>query len=139
MAISQRNKIPQHPMLFSEIFDVWGIDFMRPFPISYGNSYILLVIDYVSRWMETRATKANNAIDLLKSNIFYRFGVPKVLISDQGSHFYNRAMATLLENYGVVHRSWHHVSPPNQWSSRKDGKSQPKRLELPLEGCSVST
>ncbi|RDX78157.1 hypothetical protein CR513_41613, partial [Mucuna pruriens] len=33
-----------------------------------------------------------------------KFGVPKVLISDQGSHFYNRAMATLLKKYGVVHR-----------------------------------
>jgi len=34
-------------MLFYEVFDVWGIDFMGPFPISFGFNYILLAIDYV--------------------------------------------------------------------------------------------
>ncbi|RDX98909.1 Gag-Pol polyprotein, partial [Mucuna pruriens] len=43
-------------------------------------------------------------VDFLKSNIFCRFGVPKALISDQGSHFCNRAMSSLLHKYGVVHR-----------------------------------
>ncbi|RDY07940.1 putative mitochondrial protein, partial [Mucuna pruriens] len=106
-AISRRNEIPQQPVLFCEIFGVWGIDFMGPFPISNGYSYILLAIDYVSRWMEAKATKTNDAkatMDFLKSNIFYWFGVPKALISDQGTHFCNRAMFSLLEKYGVVHR-----------------------------------
>ncbi|RDX72855.1 Retrovirus-related Pol polyprotein, partial [Mucuna pruriens] len=64
-------------------------------------------MDYVSRWVEAIATKTNDAkvvVDFLKSNIFYRFGVSKVLISDQGSHFYSRAMSSLLHKYGVVHR-----------------------------------
>ncbi|RDY12112.1 Gag-Pol polyprotein, partial [Mucuna pruriens] len=80
---------------------------MGPFPISNGYSYILLAIDYVSRWVEARATRTNDAkivVDFLKSNIFYRFGVPKDLISDQGTHFCNRAMSFLLEKYGVVHK-----------------------------------
>ncbi|RDY09132.1 Pol polyprotein, partial [Mucuna pruriens] len=95
------------PTLFCKIFDVWGINFMGPFPIPCGHSYILLSVDYVSKWVEARATKINDArvvVDFLKSNIFCRFGVPKALISDQGSHFCNRAMAMLLEKYGVVHR-----------------------------------
>ncbi|RDX79905.1 Gag-Pol polyprotein, partial [Mucuna pruriens] len=53
------------------------------------------------------ATKTNDAkvvVDFLKSNIFCRFGVPKALINDQGSHFCNRAMSSLLHKYGVVHR-----------------------------------
>ncbi|RDX79734.1 Pol polyprotein, partial [Mucuna pruriens] len=83
-------------MLFCEIFDVWGIDFMGPFLVSYGNSYILLAIDYVSKWVEARATKTNDARVVV-------WGVEGV-VSDQGSHFYNRAMATLLEKYGVEHR-----------------------------------
>ncbi|RDX89427.1 hypothetical protein CR513_28848, partial [Mucuna pruriens] len=61
----------------------------------------------VRKWVEAAATKTNNTkvvVDFLKSNISYRFGVPKALISDQGSHFYNRAMSSLLEKYGVVHR-----------------------------------
>ncbi|RDY00305.1 Retrovirus-related Pol polyprotein from transposon 17.6, partial [Mucuna pruriens] len=107
VAISQRNEMPQQPMLFCEIFYVWGINFMGPFPVSYGNSYILLAIVYVSKWVEAKATKTNDArvvVEFVKSNIFCRFGVSKVLISDQGSHFYNYAMATLLSKYGVVHR-----------------------------------
>ncbi|RDX69642.1 pol, partial [Mucuna pruriens] len=107
MAISRRHEMPQQPILFCKVFDVWGIDFMGPFPISNGYFYILLAVDYVSRWIEAIATKTNDAkviVDFLKSNIFYRFGVPKVLISDQESHFCNRAMFSLLHKYGVVHR-----------------------------------
>ncbi|RDX67802.1 Gag-Pol polyprotein, partial [Mucuna pruriens] len=77
------------------------------FPVSNGYSYILLVVDYVSQWVEAIATKTNDAkvvVDFLKSNIFYRFGVLKAFISDQGSHFCNRSMSTLLHKYGVVHR-----------------------------------
>ncbi|RDX77004.1 Tf2-6, partial [Mucuna pruriens] len=107
MAITKRHEMPQQPILFCEVFDVWGIDFMGPFPVSNGYSYILLVVDYVSRWVEAIATKTNDAkvvVDFLKSNIFCRFGVPKALISDQGSHFYNRGMSSLLHKYGVIHR-----------------------------------
>ncbi|RDX77890.1 pol, partial [Mucuna pruriens] len=98
MAMSRRHEMPQKPILFCE-----GIDFIGPFLLSKGYSHIFLAVDYV----EAIATKTNNAkvvVDFLKSNIFCRFGVPKVLISDQGSHFYNRAMASLLHKYGVMHR-----------------------------------
>ncbi|RDX69251.1 gag-pol, partial [Mucuna pruriens] len=78
-----------------------GIDFMGSFPISNGYSYILLAVDYMSRWVEAVATKTNDAKVVVN---FLKFGVPKALISDQGSHFCNRAMSSLLEKYGVVHR-----------------------------------
>ncbi|RDX67054.1 Pro-Pol polyprotein, partial [Mucuna pruriens] len=94
MAISRRHEMPQQPILFSEVFYVWGIDFMGSFPVSNGYSYILLAVDYVSRWVEAIATKTNDA----------KVIVPKVLISDQGSHFCNRAMSSFLHKYGVVHR-----------------------------------
>ncbi|RDY10330.1 Pro-Pol polyprotein, partial [Mucuna pruriens] len=93
--------MPQQPILFCEVFDVWGIDFMGPFPVSNGYSYILLTVDYVSKWVEAIATKIDDAKVVVD---FLKFGVPKVLISDQGSHFYNRAMASLLHKYGVVHK-----------------------------------
>ena len=48
--------MPQASILVVEIFDVQGIDFMRPFPSSYGKLYILLAVDYVSKWVEARAT-----------------------------------------------------------------------------------
>ncbi|RDX81728.1 gag-pol, partial [Mucuna pruriens] len=107
VAISRRHEMPQQPILFYKIFNVWGIDFMGPFPIFNGYSYILLAVDYVSRWVEVIATKTNNTkvvVNFLKSNIFCQFGVPKALISDQGNHFCNKAMSSLLHKYGVVHR-----------------------------------
>ncbi|RDX93499.1 Tf2-11, partial [Mucuna pruriens] len=99
IAMNRRHEMPQQPILFCEVFYVWGIDFIGPFPISNGYSYILLAVDYVLRWVEAIATKTNDAkvvVDFPKSNIFCRFGVPKPLISDQGSHFCNR-------KYGVAH------------------------------------
>ncbi|RDX69442.1 pol, partial [Mucuna pruriens] len=93
--------MPQQPILFCEVFDVWGIDFMGSFPVSNGYSYILLVVDYMSRWVEVVATKTNDAKVVVN---FLKFGVPKALIIDRGSHFCNRAMSSLLEKYGVVHR-----------------------------------
>ncbi|RDY09178.1 Tf2-11, partial [Mucuna pruriens] len=101
MAMNRRHEMPQQPILFCEVFDVWGIDFMGPFPVSNGYSYILLAVDYVSRWVEAVATRTNDAKVVVD---FLKFGVPKVLISDQGSHFCNRAMASLLQKYGVTHR-----------------------------------
>ena len=62
---------------------------MGPFPISRGFSYILLVVDYASKWIEDKATGTNDSkvvVDFVRSNIFCRFGVPRAIISDQGSH-----------------------------------------------------
>ncbi|KAM2308080.1 hypothetical protein ACFX1S_030350 [Malus domestica] len=93
--LGQRDQMPQTPILVVEIFDVWGIDFMGPFPTSFGFTYILLAVDYVSKWVEAKATRTNDSrvvADFVKSNIFSRFGMPRVLISDGGSHFCNRTI-----------------------------------------------
>ncbi|RDY08879.1 Gag-Pol polyprotein, partial [Mucuna pruriens] len=73
----------------------------------YGYAYTLLAIDYVSKGVEAKATKTNDAkvVNFVRSHIFCNFCVPKALVSDQGSHFYNKTMSTLLEKYGVVHRA----------------------------------
>ncbi|XP_057792999.1 uncharacterized protein LOC131009358 [Salvia miltiorrhiza] len=105
--ISSRNEMPQVPILVCEIFDIWGMDFMGPFPSSFGNSYILLAVDYVSKWVEVKATRTNDSkvvAGFLKANIFNRFGVPRAIISDQGTHFCNRTLEALFKKYGVHHR-----------------------------------
>ncbi|XP_050233798.1 uncharacterized protein LOC126682206 [Mercurialis annua] len=105
--ISKRNEMPLNNILEVELFDVWGIDFMGPFPSSYGNMYILVAVDYVSKWVEAIALPSNESkhvLNFLKKNIFTRFGVPRTIISDGGSHFCNRYMTTLLSKYGVSHR-----------------------------------
>ncbi|RVW98199.1 Retrovirus-related Pol polyprotein from transposon 17.6 [Vitis vinifera] len=84
-----------------------GIDFMGPFPMSFGNSYILVGVDYVSKWVEAIPCKHNDhrvVLKFLKENIFSRFGVPKAIISDGGTHFCNKPFETLLTKYGVKHK-----------------------------------
>jgi hypothetical protein len=68
-----------------DIFDVWRIDFMGPFPNSKGYEYILVVIDYVSKWVSLpcRAADAMHSKRMLHKVIFLRYGVPRIVISDE--------------------------------------------------------
>nr|GFC74433.1 reverse transcriptase domain-containing protein [Tanacetum cinerariifolium] len=68
-----------------------GIDFMGPFPSSKGNKYIVEAVDYLSKWVEVKALPTNDArvvVKFLKS-LFSRFGTPRAIISDHGTHFCN--------------------------------------------------
>ena len=106
--ISRKHEPPMHPILEVELFDLWGIDFMGPFPASYNNLYILLAVDYVSKWVEAIPTRTNDAkvvAQFLRSNIFSRFGTPRALITDNGTHFCNKIIDKVLQKYGVRHRT----------------------------------
>ncbi|KAL5543182.1 hypothetical protein UlMin_010892 [Ulmus minor] len=106
-SISHRNMMPLNPILIVELFDVWGIDFMGPFPNSFGNLYILVAVDYVSKWVEAIACKMNDhkvVMKFLKENIFSRFGTPRAIISDGGKHFCNRHFEHLMKKYGITHK-----------------------------------
>nr|GFA72883.1 reverse transcriptase domain-containing protein [Tanacetum cinerariifolium] len=72
--ISQRDEMPQNSIQVCEIFNVWGIDFMGPFPSSRGNKYILVAVDYLA------------------------------IISDRGTHFCNDQFAKVMQKFGVTHR-----------------------------------
>ncbi|GJR83078.1 reverse transcriptase domain-containing protein [Tanacetum coccineum] len=96
--ISQRDEMPQNAIQVCEIFDVWGIDFMGPFPSSRGNKYILVAVDYLSKWVEAKALPTNDArvvVKFLKS-LFARFGTPRAIISDRGTHFCNDQFAKVM-------------------------------------------
>ncbi|GJX41389.1 reverse transcriptase domain-containing protein [Tanacetum coccineum] len=104
--ISQRDEMPQNSIQVCEIFDVWGIDFMGPFPSSKGNKYILVAVDYLSKWVEAKALPTNDArvvVRFLKA-LFARFGTPRAIISDRGTHFCNDQFAKVMLKYGVTHR-----------------------------------
>lgn len=93
--------------LVVEIFDVWGIDFMGPFPNSFGFEYILLAVDYVSKWVEaipTRSCDANVVIKFVQEHILSRFGFPRAIISDGGTHFTNKLFEKLMKKNGVTHK-----------------------------------
>nr|GEW32518.1 reverse transcriptase domain-containing protein [Tanacetum cinerariifolium] len=59
--ISQRDEMPQNSIQVCEIFNFWGIDFMGLFPSSRGNKYILVAVDYLSKWVEAKVLPANDA------------------------------------------------------------------------------
>ncbi|GKB14146.1 reverse transcriptase domain-containing protein [Tanacetum coccineum] len=83
-----------------------GIDFMGPFPSSRGNKYILVAVDYISKWVEAKALPTNDArvvVKFLKS-LFARFETPRAIISDRGTHFCNDKFAKVMSKYEVTHR-----------------------------------
>nr|GEX60660.1 reverse transcriptase domain-containing protein [Tanacetum cinerariifolium] len=104
--ISQRDEMPQNSIQICEIFDVWGIDFMGPFPSSRWNKYILVAVDYLSKWVEAKALPTNDARVVCKflNSLFARFGAPRAIISDRGTYFCNDQFAKVMIKYGVTHR-----------------------------------
>ena len=79
---------------------------MGPFPSSFGYLYILLAVDYVSKWVETIAcprNDANTVVGFRQRNILSRFDAHKTIISDEGSHFSNKVFAKLVKRYGIKH------------------------------------
>ncbi|GKA59530.1 reverse transcriptase domain-containing protein [Tanacetum coccineum] len=103
--ISQKDEMPQNAIQVCEIFDVWGIDFMGPFPSSRGNKYILVAVDYLSKWVETKALPTNDARVIVKflKSLFARFRTPRAIISDRSTHFCNDQFAKVMLKYGVTH------------------------------------
>ena len=105
-SISRRYEMPLQGILVVQLFNVWGIDFIRPFPSSFRNMYILLDMDYVSKWVEATTcpkNDSNTVVGFLQRNILSRFGAPRTIISDGGSHFVNKVFEKLMSRYGIKH------------------------------------
>ncbi|XP_052878372.1 uncharacterized protein LOC128284408 [Gossypium arboreum] len=96
--------MPRTNIIEVDLFDVWGIDFLGPFPLSFGHKYILVAVDYMSKWVETKAYPTNDArvvIKFLQKHVLTRFGTPRAIISDEGSHSVNKWLKWLLDKHGV--------------------------------------
>ena len=79
---------------------------MRPFPSSFRNLYILLAVDYVSKWVEAIGCPINDAstvVGFIQRNILSRFGAPRTIISNEGSQISNNVFAKLMSRYGIRH------------------------------------
>jgi RNase H-like domain found in reverse transcriptase/Integrase core domain/Integrase zinc binding domain len=101
--------LPLNPSLPLLPFEKWGIDYVGPVhPTSpRQNAYILLAVDYLTKWVEAKAVKTadkKTTAKFLFEYIFTRFGVPRVLISDRGTHFLNDLIEELTTAYGIDHR-----------------------------------
>ena len=90
-----------------EIFNVWGIDIIGYFPPSLGYQYILVAVDYVSKWVEVIPCKTNDyrvIVKFIQSNILSHFGFPRIIISDGSTIFCNKPFKTLLDKYFITHK-----------------------------------
>jgi hypothetical protein len=107
-----------------DIIDVWGIDFMGPFPNSEGCEYILVAVDYVSKWVEAlpcRATDAMHSKKMFHEVIFLRYEVPRIVIRG-GSHFIDQTFRKALSGVGVEHRIATRYHPQTSGQAKKLNK-----------------
>ncbi|KAH9770018.1 hypothetical protein KPL71_012225 [Citrus sinensis] len=128
--ITRRHEMPLTNILKVEVFDVWGIDFMGPFPPSFGNLYILVAVDYVSKWVEAATLPNNDAktvVTFLQKNIFSRFGTPRAIISDECTHFCNKISAMM--KYGVRHKITITYHPQSNGEAEVSNREIKKILE----------
>ncbi|GJR52566.1 reverse transcriptase domain-containing protein, partial [Tanacetum coccineum] len=93
------------PTIYKDAHEL-GIDFIGPFPSSRGNKYILVAVDYLSKWVEAKALPTNDARVVVKflNSLFARFRTPRAIISDRGTHFCNDKFSKVMSKYGVIHR-----------------------------------
>lgn len=126
--------MPQEPIMTLEIFDCWGIDFMGQFPPSSGYTYILIAVDYVSKWEEAQATRTNDhkvVVQFLHDNNLTRFGAPRAIISDGGKHFCNTPFTFLQYIFAYHPQTSGQAELANREikrNNREDNKSKSKGL-----------
>ncbi|XP_063939916.1 uncharacterized protein LOC135148542 [Daucus carota subsp. sativus] len=88
-------------------FAIWGIDIMGPFPRAKGDlRYLLVSIDYMTKWVEAKAMRTINQQDVIRfmDNILIRFGLPRVLVSDNGPQFIGSDFESYLAERGIKHK-----------------------------------
>ncbi|GKF24056.1 reverse transcriptase domain-containing protein, partial [Tanacetum coccineum] len=127
--ISQRDEMPQNSIQACEIFDVWGIDFMGPFPSSRGNKYILVAVDYLSKWVKAKALPTNDA-RVVFAKVMSKYGVTHRLATayhPQTSgqvEVSNRGLKRILERtVGENRASWSEKLDDALWAFRTTFKT----------------
>ncbi|GJW62076.1 reverse transcriptase domain-containing protein [Tanacetum coccineum] len=121
--ISSKSEMPQNNIQVCDVFDIWGLDFMRPFPNSKGNKYVLLVVDYVSKWVEAQALPTNDARVLEKA--LQKYGVTHKLSTayhpqtNGQTEVTNRAIKRILErSVGYNPKNWSEKLDDALWAFR---------------------
>src|SRR6266498_874456 len=103
--ITDENEL--HSIRIKEPFYQWGIDIVGPLTeTSRENKYIVITIDYFTKYLEARAlanANARNVVNFLYEDIICRYGYSKKIISDRGIYFNNQVIENLLERFKIRH------------------------------------
>jgi hypothetical protein len=133
--INTWDAMPLTSNLQIDIFDVSGIDFMGPFPNSEGCEYILVVVDYVSKWVEAlpcRAVDVMHSKKMFHEVIFPRYEVPRIVISDRGSQFIDRTFQKALSDVGADRRIATPYHPQTSGQAETSNKQMKNILQRTL-------
>ncbi|MCO5604957.1 hypothetical protein L7F22_059132 [Adiantum nelumboides] len=126
----QEDRMPLHPIKVTQPFQKWGLDFVGPIspvPCNTQSRYIIVATDYVTKWIEAKASRKANAITTAKflfENIIARFGCPFEIVSDNGTHFINEVIKELTSNFMISH----HKSTPYYPQANSQAESTNKTL-----------
>ena len=105
---------------------------MGPFQKSHDTEYILIAIDYVSKWVEAlpcRATDARHARKMFHEVIFPHFGTPRMVISDGGSHFIDKTFRAFLKE----HVAKHNIATPYHPQTGDQAETSNKQIKNILQ------
>ena len=106
----RKDNMPLRPMMGARAFAKWGIDYVGPInPPAHKTraQYIIVATDYLTKWVEAKATQKNDARTtacFLYEYVFTRYGLPIEIVSDRGTHFINEVIEYLLEEFLVIHK-----------------------------------
>nr|GFB20889.1 reverse transcriptase domain-containing protein [Tanacetum cinerariifolium]GFB39134.1 reverse transcriptase domain-containing protein [Tanacetum cinerariifolium] len=133
--ISEKDEMPQNFIQICEIFDVWGIDFMGPFSSSKGNKYILVAVDYLSKWVKAKALPTNDArvVSHAKYGVTHRLSAAYHPQTSGQVEVTNRGLKRILERtVGENRTSWSDKLEDTLWAFRTAFKTSVGCTPYPL-------
>lgn len=139
---SRRDELPLNPQVTLQVFDQWEIDFVGPTQPpgkKMGARYIITATKYLTRWAEAQPMKdcsADTMVRFIFKFILSRFGCPKILMSEKGSHFLNETIATLTEEFHIYHQKSTPYHPQVNGTIEAFNKSLENTLK---KVCNVNT
>jgi transposase InsO family protein len=126
------DEMPLQAQVVIEPFEKWDLDFVGPInPMSRRRRYILVCTDYVTKWVEAKALYSANeqfVVDFLFEDIFTHFGVPREIVTDQGTQFTSNLVKSITEQYQIKHRK----SSPYHPQANRQVESTNKVIEAIL-------
>jgi hypothetical protein len=109
------DEMPLQAQVVIEPFEKWALDFVGPInPMSRRKRYILVCTNYVTKWVEAKdlySTNEQSIVDFLFEEIFTHFGVPREIVTDQGTQFTSNLVKAITEQYQIKHRKYSPYHP----------------------------